>query len=33
MNKTVIRQLQQKRGKYYKRWKLSCLAALKKQPM
>ena len=31
--KTNIRQLQKKKGKNYKRWKLGLLEAIKKQPM
>lgn len=31
--KTSIRQLKAKKGKYYKRWKLNLLEAIKKQPM
>lgn len=29
----VAKQLHQKKGKYYKKWKINTLNALKKQPM
>jgi len=31
--KISIRQMQNKKGKYYKAWKLNLLEAIKKQPM